>query len=337
MDHEPPVNEVCQILFQNSSIDHNILMVDQNYCELPLIDLNLLRLEEVKKAKCVKQMVKAAREWGFFQVVNHGIPSRVLDNMHYEEMNVFHQPFKVKAQEKFLNLPERSYRWGNPSATCLRQFSWSEAIHISVNEISSIDGDHHHKSSTTTSLRSAIEEYTTAVGDLAETISVLLAEKIGVQLDYFKENCSRNSSFLRLNRYPPCPYFFSKVFGLIPHTDTDFLTIVYQPQMQGLQLMKEGNWFSVRPNAHALVINIGDLFQALSNNAYKSIEHRVIAPKKEERFSVAYFYSPTDDTVIKSGMKSSIYKEFSYGELKQQNQADVRATGDKVGLPRFLK
>lgn len=47
----------------------------------------------------------------------------------------------------------------------------------------------------------------------------------------------------------------------MPHTDSDFLTILHQDQVGGLQLVKDGKWISVKPNPEALIINIGDLFQ----------------------------------------------------------------------------
>lgn len=47
----------------------------------------------------------------------------------------------------------------------------------------------------------------------------------------------------------------------MPHTDSDFLTILHQDQVGGLQLVKDGKWISVKPNPKALIINIGDLFQ----------------------------------------------------------------------------
>lgn len=49
----------------------------------------------------------------------------------------------------------------------------------------------------------------------------------------------------------------------MPHTDSDFLTILYQDQVGGLQLVKDGKWVAVKPNPDALIINIGDLFQVL--------------------------------------------------------------------------
>lgn len=56
--------------------------------------------------------------------------------------------------------------------------------------------------------------------------------------------------------------------GLIPHTDSDFLTILYQDQVGGLQLVKDRKWIAVKPNPNALIINIGDLFQVTNNNSF---------------------------------------------------------------------
>ncbi|KAJ4981711.1 hypothetical protein NE237_032548 [Protea cynaroides] len=138
-----------------------------------------------------------------------------------------------------------------------------------------------------------------------------------------------------MNRYPPCPLPW-KVFGLMPHTDSDFLTILYQDQVGGLQLVKDGRWVTVKPNPEALIVNIGDLFQAWSNGVYKSVKHRVMTNGQVERFSVAYFLCPSYDTVIQSYKEPQVYRKFSFKEYRDQVQEDVRITGSKVGLPRFL-
>lgn len=75
--------------------------------------------------------------------------------------------------------------------------------------------------------------------------------------------------------------------------------------------------------------------QVVSNDVFKSIKHRVVA-SEEERFSFAYFYCPSEDVMIESCMKPSIYKQFSYKEYRQQIEKDVEKTGNKVGLSRFF-
>jgi hypothetical protein len=88
--------------------------------------------------------------------------------------------------------------------------------------------------------------------------------------------------------------------------------------------------------------NYPDLMtQALSNDGFKSIKHRVVSTQEVERFSVAYFYYPSNDAVIQSccctkRLLPAVYKHFSFREYKQQVRKDVEATGDKVGLSRFL-
>jgi gibberellin 2-oxidase len=103
----------------------------------------------------------------------------------------------------------------------------------------------------------------TVAASLAQSLAEILSQILDIKSTYFQENCPPNTSYLRMNRYPPCP-FPSKAFGFMPHTDSSFLTLLYQDQVGGLQLMKDGKWFHVKPNPHALVINIGDLFQVIN-------------------------------------------------------------------------
>ncbi|XP_028761742.1 gibberellin 2-beta-dioxygenase 8-like [Neltuma alba] len=332
MDHEPPFLKTYSDLFRESQQLISPLVGDtRNYdnkfcCELPLIDLRKLNAE--------REIKEAARKWGFFQVVNHGIPQELLESLMREEMiQMFHRPFATKCQQHFLNNLSASasggYRWGNPSATSLRQLSWSEAYHVFLPDIASMD---HH-----THPRSNLKCFATKATLLAERLAEILGQEVKIKSSYFQENCLPNTCFLRLNRYPVCPVP-SKVFGLLPHSDSSFLTLVYQDQVGGLQLMKDGKWCGIKPNPQALLVNIGDLFQAASNGVYKSIKHKVLAAEKEERYSVAYFFSPSYDTVIEShgGGSPSIYRKFSFREYKQQADKDVRELGDKVGLSRFL-
>ncbi|KAJ7981610.1 Gibberellin 2-beta-dioxygenase 8 [Quillaja saponaria] len=328
MDYEPPFLEKYKTLLQNSFAESKNDYSCYSF-ELPLIDLGKLNnLHHFERNECMEKIREAARKWGFFQVVNHGVSQQVLESLQYELIKVFHQPFEKKSEDIFLNLSDKSYRWGNPMATSLRQLSWSEAFHIPLTDISSMNSQHK-------TLRSTIEAFATIVAHLAENLAEILSQKSGIKPGYFHENCLPVASYLRMNRYPPCPVS-SKVFGLLPHSDSSFLTILYQDQVGGLQLMRDGKWFGVKPNPNALIVNIGDLFQALSNGVYKSIKHRVIAAEKVERFSVAYFYCPSNDAVIQGCGTPALYRKLSFKEYKEQNEKDVKETGDKVGLSRFL-
>ncbi|KAK6133360.1 hypothetical protein DH2020_032899 [Rehmannia glutinosa] len=278
---DPPFEQTYKNLFNNITPQKNFPELSAvEECELPLIDLSRLNLGEIERRACKKQIAVASREWGFFQVINHGISREILEKMRGEQVKLFKKPFHEKMNYKDLNFSAGSYRWGTPSATCLKQLSWSEAFHVSLSDVLGSGG-----------------------------------------LDSL--------------RYPHCP-IYPQMFGIMPHTDSDFITVLHQDHIGGLQLVKDGKWFAVKPNPEALIINIGDLFQAWSNNVYKSVEHRVVANPLNERFSTAYFFCPSYDTVIQSGDVPCVYRSFSFGEYRKQVQEDVKIFGHKFGLPRFL-
>ncbi|KAL3502217.1 hypothetical protein ACH5RR_036666 [Cinchona calisaya] len=298
-------------------------------CELPLIDLSVLKNgddDEARKLDCINAIAKASSGWGFFQVVNHGVSLELLSKMRNEQMKLFQAPFEKKASCGLLN---NSYRWGTPTATCPKQFSWSEAFHIPLTKIS--DESSYGEFS---SLREVMVEYAAAMQELAKLLAGVLVMNMGQPKELLEEICDENTCFLRLNRYPAFP-ISPEIFGLVPHTDSDFLTILHQDEVGGLQLMKDSKWVAVKPNKNALIVNIGDLFQAWSNDVYKSVEHKVMVNRKVERFSIAYFLCPSYESMIGSCKEPSVYKRFTFGEYRHQIQEDVKLIGHKVGLPRF--
>lgn len=98
-------------------------------CELPMIDVGCLTTSggssEAERAACAAAIARAAEEWGFFQVRNHGVRPELLAAMRREQARLFRLP--VDAKHALLN---GSYRWGTPTATSLQQLSWSEAFHV---------------------------------------------------------------------------------------------------------------------------------------------------------------------------------------------------------------
>ncbi|KAF5750022.1 putative gibberellin 20-oxidase [Tripterygium wilfordii] len=226
-------------------------------CQLPLIDLNALNsLDKSERQACSEAISKASSEWGFFQLVNHGISTELLRKMRREQARLFLTPFEKKVTCGVLN---NSYRWGSPTATCLKQLSWSEAFHVPLDKVSepACYGEF-------TSLREVMIEFATEMSKLARLLAGVLAENLGSQREEFDDICHESTCFLRLNHYPVCPVS-PNISAFVPHTDSDFLTILYQDQVGGLQLMKDCKWVAVKPNQDALIVNIGDLFQVKSS------------------------------------------------------------------------
>ncbi|KAL8151186.1 hypothetical protein V2J09_020994 [Rumex salicifolius] len=356
MDPNPPLEETYRALFNKSSSaksahELKIRWEEDDDVSMEEVDLPLIDLGMKDKEKCRREIAEASKEWGFFRVVNHGVSPGVLDAMREEQVRLFREPFVKKKNDAFLNMSPGSYRWGSPTATCLCQLSWSEAFHVPLGDFASAAWGAglctypRYSSSAKSTLgpegifpsnfRSPMRRFATKVSELAQDLASILAEHLGQDSSFFKQNCLPSTCYLRMNRYPPCPNY-SKLFGLMPHTDSDFLTVLHEDQVGGLQLVKDGKWIAVKPNSKALLINIGDLFQAWSNGVYKSVEHRVVANEAAERFSTAYFFCSSNDAVIRSCGEPRVYKEFSFREYRQQVERDVTTLGRKIGLSRFL-
>ncbi|ERM97488.1 hypothetical protein AMTR_s00125p00084660 [Amborella trichopoda] len=158
----------------------------QDY-DLPLIDASpLLHKTGQERESCVKEIGRASSEWGFFQVVNHGISGQLLNTIRREQEKLFRLPFDKKEK---LHIFKDSYRWGTPNPKTLEKFSWSEAFHIPLSGIS--------ESEEIKSLRYAIEEFTTKVADLSQKLAEALVENMGITTRLFAENCTMNSCYLR--------------------------------------------------------------------------------------------------------------------------------------------
>lgn len=134
VDSNPPLLHHYGALLHHPSND-SIPQCHENHiteeCQLPLIDLD--GLKSLDRLECSRAICRASSEWGFFQVVNHGISPELIKKMRREQMKLFSAPFEKKQTSGLLN---NSYRYGTPTATHPTQFSWSEAFHIPVTKIS---------------------------------------------------------------------------------------------------------------------------------------------------------------------------------------------------------
>lgn len=147
-----------------------------------------------------------------------------------------------------------------------------------------------------------MEEYQKEMKRSTEKILALILESLGLTVEditWLKPNmsCQKAQTFLQLNSYPPCPDP-DQAMGLGPHTDSSLLTVLYQGTHSGLQVQRDGiGWMPVQAISGALVVNVGDLMQILTNGRFKSYMHRAVVAKIH-RTSIAYFYGPPSDVKI---------------------------------------
>lgn len=181
--------------------------------------------------------------------------------------------------------------------------------------------------------RCLAREYISHMERITRRIFDVLTSQLGLDKSCYDSYLSNLDGLLRVYRYPPCPGVESGHFGMEAHTDSSVLSVLNHEydEVGGFQVWHDNTWFNVNPMLGTLVVNLGDMMQVISNDEYKSVEHRVLANKRKERISVCYFSFPHDDAVI----VSSHYRPFCYKEFKAQVKDDNRVHGFKVGLPHF--
>ncbi|KAH0916833.1 hypothetical protein HID58_031279 [Brassica napus] len=217
---------------------------------IPIIDFADVH---VSREHIVEKIKDAAGNWGFFQVINHGVPLTVLAEIQEGVRRFFEQDLEVK----------KSY------------FTRDAAKRFVYNSNFDLD---------------AMIEHTKHMTSLGVLLFELLSEALGLSSDKLKSMDCMKGFLMICHYYPPCPQP-DLTIGTNNHSDNSFLTILLQDQVGGLQIHHQDHWVDVTPIPGALVINIGDFLQLITNDNFISAEHRVLSNRNETRISVASFFS----------------------------------------------
>ncbi|KAE8713081.1 1-aminocyclopropane-1-carboxylate oxidase 1 [Hibiscus syriacus] len=255
----------------------------------PVINMGKLNGEE--RAATMGQIKDACENWGFFEVLNHGIPHEFLNTV--ERLTKDH--YKKCMEQRFKELVAIEALEGLQAE--VTDMDWESTFHLrhlpqsNIAEVPDLSDEY----------RKVMKEFALKLEKLAEELLDLLCENLGLEKGYLKKAfCgAKGPTFgTKVANYPPCPTP-DKIKGLRAHTDAGGIILLLQDaQVSGLQLLNDGEWVDVPPMRHSIVINLGDQLEVITNGKYKSVEHRVIAQTDGARMSIASFYNPGSDAVI---------------------------------------
>ncbi|GMI84630.1 hypothetical protein like AT1G06620 [Hibiscus trionum] len=250
--------------------------------QVPIIDLKDI-LDPAEHKEIVEKTRSAAEEWGFFQVINHGIPQHVLKEV-LDGVRRFHEQ-PTEAKMKYYSREADIVRYyTNYDLLQSRGASWRDTL-ICVMAPNPPPPEKYPSA-----CRDILLEYSKHVQRLGEVILGLLSEAMGLDPDHLNDiGCSEGHTF-GCQYYPACPEP-DRTLGHVRHRDPDFLTILLQDQIGGLQVLHEQHWIDVPPMEGSLIVNIGDLLQLISNDKLKSVEHRVLAKSVGPRISLACLFT----------------------------------------------
>jgi isopenicillin N synthase-like dioxygenase len=308
---------------------------------VPVIDIT--RLE---RCGTLPALDRACRDWGFFQVVNHGIDPSVITALHREMRAFFHLP---EAEKRSISrtadnpwgffdreLTKNTLDWKQiydfgPAAGAAERPQWPAGL---------------------PGFKPAVMGYYRACETLAHRLLAAISVNLGMPPRHLLGGfVPSHSSFLRLNYYPVCPRPERPAglgtpaeghLGVNHHTDAGALTLLLQDDQPGLEVLKEGAWHLVEPRDDALVINIGDIVQVWSNDRYRAALHRVLASERTERFSAPYFLNPsyrTDYAPLPGTVDADHpprYRTINWGQFRAARAAgDYADQGEEIQISQF--
>ncbi|XP_062019198.1 protein DMR6-LIKE OXYGENASE 2-like [Rosa rugosa] len=302
---------------------------------IPSIDLSPVTLQDfISYPKSIEGVVReignACKEWGFFQVINHGVPLEKLQRIQAAARKLFAQPLEDKRK---IRRDERNALGYFDTESTKNIRDWKEVFDFSMEDTTLVPAspDPEDKEEATWTnqwpeyppeLREACEEYTQEVEKLALKLLGLIARSLGLPENRFNSYFKDQSTRIRLNHYPPCPSP-QLALGVGRHKDGGALTVLAQDEVGGLEVKRktDGEWIRVKPTPNAYIINVGDIMQVWSNDRYESVEHRVMVDSDKERFSIPFFFNPAHYTLVKpveeliDEQNPAKYRPYSWGKF----------------------
>ncbi|ODP39661.1 isopenicillin N synthase family dioxygenase [Sphingomonas turrisvirgatae] len=283
-------------------------MSDTLLAQIPLIDM----ADQSRDPQAFAAALGASFErFGFAMVSGHGVPQQVID--------------RAWAQTKaFFDLPEEEKRsyfvaggGGARGYTPFKTEIAKGATHVDLKEFWHIgrelpDG-HRFSDSMSPNIwparpegfRETFLDLFAALDTAGDKLLSAIALHLGLASDWFDPAVKDGNSVLRLLHYPPVTEDAPNVRAGA-HEDINLITLLLGAEEAGLELLdkQSGEWLPVKPPEGAMVVNVGDMLQRLTNHVLPSTTHRVVNPPVERRghsrYSMPFFLHPAPDFLIKA-------------------------------------
>ncbi|KAM7481683.1 hypothetical protein LguiB_006266 [Lonicera macranthoides] len=293
---------------------------------IPTIDFALLTMgTPYQRSKVIHDLGKACAEWGFFLVINHGVP----ENLAKGVFDAAHEFFNLKEEEEEEE-EKKEFEGKHPldpiscgnsyhNANKIKIFVWryylkvisypefhfpnkplgfspkpAFALHIAIVAGAKSSNSNIASSSSTISsinehsakIELGINDVKWRCGDGGGCVAVALLSGSGVDgVRWLRKEVVMEEQG-------------DIAMGIPPHTDHGLLTLLIQNGFEGLQVEHNGKWIIVNEIPNSFIVNVGDQLEIFSNGKYKSVMHRAIVNDKISRLSIAIPHGPSLDTTV---------------------------------------
>jgi len=289
--------------------------MSQTLDRIPVLDLGAYRAGVPGAREALAgRVARTCADTGFLVIANHGIDQALIDATFAAAAAFFDrdESFKMPLKVGGLNIGYLPYgaqivrtsRVNNNTKPNLSE-SFYIVTDLAADDPRILAGDPLYGLNRwppgMAAFKAATLAYMTAMRPLARAMVSVVGTGLGVEPDYFERDFGAEPTCtLRLIRYPPHDGAEDNQFGFAPHIDTNFLTLLAQSALPGLEVRtREGTWIRPPSIPGTFVVNTGEMLGRYSNGRYEPTPHRVINANNALRHAIPFFFGPGLDTVIR--------------------------------------
>ena len=276
--------------------------------EIPILDLGpYLAGEDGALERLADELRYAQENVGFLFIVNHGVPRDLIKRAHANLVRFFDLPDDVKrAMPNYV--PPKSTIYVSSTVNentkpdlneMLRIVRERPADHPGVKaNLKPYFGPNQWPDETLLpGWKAEMLEYYDAMEGLGQKLLPLYARALDLPADYF-DGMFDDPLWTTRNQHYPAVESEDNQFGIAPHRDHGFITLLPVTDTPGLQIQTQsGRWLPANTIEGAIIINTGEFLNRWTNGRFMATPHRVIPPKKD-RYSLAFFFNPDLDDII---------------------------------------
>jgi len=274
--------------------------------ELSFIDI------EKGDSNSINILSDALEDHGFFSITEHGLSNELVDKCYQLSKQFFNLEYEIKNKYSSVgskgargytpkgietavgeNVPDQKEFWHHGPVVD-DTFDQKIPKNIIIEEMPEFNKYY--------------DELYLELHKIGSRVLSVIALSLDIDKNFFTPWIEKGNSLLRSIHYPPVDSNLNP-HRARAHEDINLITLLIGAEEGGLEVLnKDGSWIKVSPSSEAIVCNIGDMMQLVTDKKLKSTTHRVIQDKLTEskpRYSIPFFLHPAPSINLKSIFRDS--------------------------------
>ena len=261
---------------------------------IPILDLGpYLAGEPGALERTAEQLRIVSETVGFYYISNHGIAEPLIDEIYHQAARFHAQPM----DEKMNLLIDADLHGYMPMKASVVRVSEELATGNlpDQNEAVFLFRDTSKWPENLPGFKEVSLAYFKALDDLSYKMLTLYAVALEQEPDFFVPAFKFPWTTLRYSHYPPREYAKNE-YGIAPHSDTSFFTILAPNKKAGLEIKsRKGPWVDAPMVPGTLVVNSGNVLHRWTNGRFLSTPHRAYNKDAGSRYAIVFFVHPDQD------------------------------------------